>query len=66
MSKNVKTDLNLSNLVKSPRKKIDNTEKMGRPMLYGEKTIPFSIAVPKSKKPIIKEFVENLLKTYRV
>jgi hypothetical protein len=53
-------------MANSTRKKIDNTEKMGRPMLYGEKTIPFSIAVPKSKKPIIKEFVENLLKTYRV
>jgi len=50
----------------SLRKKITSTEKMGRPMLYGEKTVPFSIAVPKSKVPIIKEFVENLLKTYRV
>jgi len=50
----------------SPRKKIKNTENMGRPMLYGEKTITFSIAVPKSKKAEVKTFVENLLKSYRI
>jgi hypothetical protein len=53
-------------MANSTRKKIENTEKMGRPMVYGEKTETYSVAVPKSKKPIIKEFVENLLKTYRV
>lgn len=51
---------------KTPRKKIENTEKMGRPMLYGEKTVTFSIAVPKSKKQEVKTFVENLLKSYRI
>jgi len=51
---------------KSPRKKITDSSRMGRKMIYGEKTETFSIAVPKSKKPVIKEFVENLLKTYRI
>jgi len=50
----------------SPRKKITDTSKMGRKKIYSEKTVTFSIAVPISKKPIIKGFVENLLKTYRV
>ena len=48
------------------RKKIIDSSRMGRPMLYGEKTIPFSIAVPKSKKEEVKKFVENLLKSYIV
>ena len=38
----------------------------GRKQIYGEKTTTFSIAVPESKKEVIKVFVENLLKTYRV
>lgn len=50
----------------SPKRKFKTTENMGRPMLYGEKTETFSIAVPKSKKQEVKTFVENLLKTYRV
>ena len=53
-------------MANSTRKKIADTSKMGRPMVYGEETVTLSIAVPKSKKSIIKEFVENLLKTYRV
>ena len=40
-------------------------KKCGRKQIYGELTVPFSIAVPKSKKELIKTFVENLLKTYR-
>jgi len=51
---------------KSPRKKITDSSRMGRKMIYGEKTETFSIAVPKSKKPEIKKFVEGLLKSYRV
>jgi len=50
----------------SPRKKITDTSKMGRKKIYGESTVTFSIAVPESKKPIIKQFVENLLATYRI
>lgn len=51
---------------KKQRKKIENTEKMGRPMLYGEETTTYSVVVPKSKKQEVKTFVDNLLKTYRV
>ncbi len=40
-------------------------QKCGRKQIYGEKTVTFSIAVPKSKKETIKIFVESLLKTYK-
>jgi hypothetical protein len=41
-------------------------QKCGRKQLYGEPTVTFSIAVPKSRKKDIKTFVEGLLKSYRV
>lgn len=43
----------------------NNKKKTGRKLLYGEKTTNFQVVVPVSKKEIIREFVENLLKTYR-
>ena len=40
-------------------------KKCGRKQLYGEPTITFTIAIPKSKKQEVKTFVEGLLKSYR-
>ena len=36
-------------------------QKCGRKKIYGEETVTFSIAVPKSKKEIVKTFVEALI-----
>ena len=36
-------------------------QKCGRKQIYGEETVTFSIAVPKSKKEVIKTFVEVFL-----
>ena len=41
-------------------------QKCGRKQIYGEETVTFSIAVPKSKKEVIKTFVEGLLKTFKI
>lgn len=41
-------------------------KKCGRKQIYGEETVTFSIAVPKSKKEVIKTFVEGLLKTFKI
>ena len=49
-----------------PKKQKVLKKRRGRPNIYGEPTIPFSIAIPKSKKAVVKEFVEALLTKYRV
>ena len=41
-------------------------QKCGRKQIYGEETVTFSIAVPKSKKEVVKTFVEGLLKTFKI